>query len=135
MNRYAVIEGTKVRTVAVWNGTSAWSPPSGTTSVLLSQGEWCEPGATYSPTSTPRFVAAPRSITRTSYEFLNRFTTQERKEIRNKSKTDDAVADFEMLATAAQEIVSDDPMTIAGMNYLVSVGIVTEARKNQILGP
>jgi hypothetical protein len=35
---------------------------------------------------------------------------------------------------AAQEIVSDDPRTVAGMNYLVSVGILTQARRDEILG-
>lgn len=135
MNRHAIIQNGKVANIFTWDETSPWTPPAGSTVVRLSDGEWCGPGATYAPNSVPRFVAAPRSITRTSYEFLNRFTKQERKSIRNKAKTDDDVADFEMLATAAQEILSDDPMTVAGMDYLVSVGIITEARKNQILAP
>jgi hypothetical protein len=37
------------------------------------------------------------------------------------------------LAQAAQEVVSDDPMTVAGMNYLVSSGLLTEARRDEIL--
>lgn len=69
----------------------------------------------------------------TSFRFLKRFTSDERKAIKTKGKTDDIVADFELLATAAQEILSDDPETIAGMNYLVSVGVLTEQRKNEIL--
>jgi len=44
------------------------------------------------------------------------------------------VADFMSLAQAAQEILTTDPMTVMGMNYLVTVGILTESRKNQILG-
>jgi hypothetical protein len=37
------------------------------------------------------------------------------------------------LAQAAQEVVSDDPMTVSGLNYLVSVGLLTEQRKQEIL--
>lgn len=133
MNRYAVIAGTKVHTVTVWNGTSAWSPPSGTTAVFLSQGEWCEPGATYSPNSTPRFVAAPRAFVWTAYQFLNRFTDSELLAVRSRSQTDAATWRFLTFATAAQEINSDDPVTVAGMDYLVSIGILTPARRAEIL--
>lgn len=69
----------------------------------------------------------------TSYQFLLRFTQQERIAYRNAAKTDEMVADFLNLATAAQEIVNDDPMTLAGMSYLVQIGILTEQRKNEIL--
>lgn len=69
----------------------------------------------------------------TAYEFLLRFTPQERTAYRNAAKTDDNVADFMSLAQAAQEIINDDSMTIAGMNYLVLIGIITEQRKNEIL--
>lgn len=70
----------------------------------------------------------------TAYEFLNRFTYAERAAYRQAAKTDDLVADFMGLAQAAQEIISDDPTTIQGMNYLVSVGLLTQQRKDEILG-
>jgi hypothetical protein len=69
----------------------------------------------------------------TAYEFLLRFTPQERAAFRAAANTDPLVADFQQLAQAAQEIVSDDPLTIMGLNYLVSVGLLTEQRKNEIL--
>jgi hypothetical protein len=69
----------------------------------------------------------------TSYEFLNRFTPVERKLIWARSKTDEDIADFLMLSQAAQEVVSDDPATIAGMGLLVSKNILTAARKDAIL--
>lgn len=69
----------------------------------------------------------------TSYQFLTRFTGLEREAIRTEAKTNSNVADFLMLATAAQVIISDDPITVAGMGYLVSIGLITEQRKNQIL--
>jgi hypothetical protein len=69
----------------------------------------------------------------TSYEFLLRFTPQERAAFRDAAITDPLVADFQQLAAAAQQIISNDPNTIAGMNYLVSVELLTEQRKNEIL--
>jgi hypothetical protein len=43
------------------------------------------------------------------------------------------VADFMSLAQAAQEIISDDPITIQGMDYLVSIGLLTQQRRDEIL--
>jgi hypothetical protein len=69
----------------------------------------------------------------TSYEFLNRFTPTERAAIRTGSMSDPVLADFLMMSQAAQEVVSDDPMTVMGMDYLVSVGVLTAQRKAEIL--
>jgi hypothetical protein len=101
----------------------------------LQEGEFCEIGATYIPNGNPRFIPAPKVYTWTSYEFLNRLTASERADIRQRALTDPNVADFLMLATAAQEVLSDDPVTIMGMGYMVMIGVFTEARKNEILGP
>lgn len=70
----------------------------------------------------------------TSYEFLLRFTPEERAAFRASSLTNSTIADFQQLASAAQQILNTDPMTIAGMDYLVSQGLITEARKLEILG-
>jgi hypothetical protein len=70
----------------------------------------------------------------TSYEFLSRLTPTERNDIRIAAQTDSNVADLLELAQAAQVIETDDPATINGMDYLVSIGIFTEARKLEILG-
>lgn len=69
----------------------------------------------------------------TSYEFLLRLTAEERADIRERAKTDPNVADFLMLAQSAQEIISNDPVTLMGMNYLVFIGVFTEQRKKEIL--
>jgi hypothetical protein len=69
----------------------------------------------------------------TSYEFLNRFTPTERAAIRTGSMSDPVLADFLMMSQAAQEVVSDDPITIGGLDYLVSIGILTAQRKAEIL--
>jgi hypothetical protein len=70
----------------------------------------------------------------TAYQFLLRFTAAERASFRAAAATDENVADFQELATAAQEIVADDPMTVAGIDYLVSINLLTQARANEILG-
>lgn len=70
----------------------------------------------------------------TAYEFLQRFTPGERAAFRIAAETDQNVADFQQLASAAQEIYSNDPTTIAGMNYLVSVGLLSQARADEVLG-
>lgn len=69
----------------------------------------------------------------TSYEFLMQLTKEERTTIRQLAQTDENVADFLMLAQSAQEIIATDPTTLAGMNYMVYIGVFTEQRKNDIL--
>lgn len=132
--RYAVVSGTTVINVIEWDSLSGWTPPVGTQLVPLSN-EPCEPGATYAPGSTPRFILPPRVYRWTAYQFLNRFTDSELMAVRARSQTDAATWKFLTFATAAQEVVSNDPMTVAGMDYLVSIGIITAARRSEILGP
>lgn len=70
----------------------------------------------------------------TSYEFLLRFTAGERAAFRVAAETDQQVADFIQLSSAAQEILNTDPVTISAMEYLVSVGLLSQARADEILG-
>jgi hypothetical protein len=69
----------------------------------------------------------------TPLEFLERFTPSELEDIESRRLTDPGVRTFYRSASFAQEIVSDDPRTIAGMDYLVSIGVITNARKEEIL--
>lgn len=68
-----------------------------------------------------------------AFQFLLRFTPEERAAIRATGMSNQVVDDFLFLATAAQEVVADDPMTVAGMDYLVSLGILTTVRRDEIL--
>ena len=94
-------------------------------------------GWTFDPQGDPMFFPpqGQQEIRRswTAYQFLLRFTAAERAAFRAAALTDPNVADFQQLAQAAQEVLSDDPMTVAGMDYLVSVGLLTEQRKQEIL--
>ncbi len=69
----------------------------------------------------------------TAYQFLLRLTPEERADIRERAKTDPNVADFLMLCQSAQEVISNDPVTVMGMNYMVAIGVFTEQRKKEIL--
>jgi len=102
--------------------------------VLLNEDEECGPFWTYSANSIPRFVAPPKPITWTAYQFLLRFTEAELTGIKQDAATDPVTWRFLTLATAAQEIINNDPTTIAGMDYLVSKNLITAQRKQEILG-
>lgn len=69
----------------------------------------------------------------TAYEFLTRFTQQERAILRSASATDPLVADFSQLLGAAQEVISDDPVTMQAMDYLVYAGYITNERRSEIM--
>jgi hypothetical protein len=69
----------------------------------------------------------------TSYEFLGRFTTAELDAILVASDSDAPTRRFLALAQAANEVISDDPVTVAGMEYLGSLGLLTSSRIDEIL--
>jgi hypothetical protein len=69
----------------------------------------------------------------TAYQFLTRFTQEERATLRSAAANDPLVADFSQLLGAAQEVISDDPVTIQAMNYLVYAGYITSERKIEIM--
>lgn len=70
----------------------------------------------------------------TTLDFLGRFTTAEMSQIEIARENDSIVQSFYRAALAAQEVVSDDPRTVAGVNYLSSIGILTIARVDEVLG-
>ena len=72
----------------------------------------------------------PTEWTRT--EFMRRFTAPERIACRNAEKTDPIVEDFFDLLRNATVLVSNDPDVTAGLAYLVSVGLLTQARADEI---
>jgi hypothetical protein len=67
-------------------------------------------------------------------DFLARFSSSELDAIETARLSNSMVRDFYRSALAAQEIVSDDPRTIDGMNLLVALGLLTTARADEILG-
>jgi hypothetical protein len=132
--RWAVIENGIVTNVILMDDVSQWNNPE--LVVPLETNEFVNIGWIYDENAEPRFAAPAVAAVQqrwTAYQFLQRFTAAERATMRSLALTDENVADFLQLLQAAQEVVSDDPMTVAGMDYAVSVGIVTAERKMEIL--
>jgi hypothetical protein len=130
---YAIVIDSMVSNVVVLDPGVAWFDSG--QAILLRDGERCGIGWAYDESSDLRFSAPPSPAQSwTAYQFLLRFTAEERAAFRAAAITDPNVADFQQLAQAAQEVVSDDPMTVSGMAYLVSVGLLTSARRDEILG-
>ena len=67
------------------------------------------------------------------FAFMRRFTAQERIAIR--ASTDPILADFLWLLGQAPDVRLDDPDTIAGVNYVESLGLVVPGRGAEILAP
>lgn len=105
--------------------------------VVLQPGEQAYIGMGYDANATPRFFPvrfagpAPKW---TAFQFLLRFTEAERDAFRAAATTDPVVADFMLLCTAASQVEANHPMTVAGMAYLVSAELLTQARADEILG-
>jgi hypothetical protein len=73
-------------------------------------------------------------IAYSSFDFLKRFTSAERAAIRAEAETDDDLADFLMLLECAVEVVNTETTTTDGMDYIVSLALLTRARADEILG-
>lgn len=101
--------------------------------IELQEGEEADKYWTYAPGETPRFKPPVVPRVWTAYQFLLRFTEAELTAIRAASVNDPVTWRFLTLATAAQEINSDDPTTVGGMDYLVSQNLLTAQRKAEIL--
>lgn len=76
-------------------------------------------------------AAPPSTATLSPITFLRRFTAPERVAIR--SSQDPYVVDFLDLLNKATEIQNTDPDVEGGMAYLVSLGLLTQARADEIL--
>jgi hypothetical protein len=62
------------------------------------------------------------------------FTFNERVAFRQLAKDDAMAEDWLDLLKASTEVRADDPRTVAGMNYMVLKGLLTQDRVNEILG-
>ena len=66
-------------------------------------------------------------------DFLQRFTPRERITIRSKAKEDPYLDDFVFMVQTAQTVIVTNPVTLAGMGYLVQTECITEQRRLEIL--
>lgn len=85
--------------------------------------------------STLTFSPPPNSPVMSTLDFLNRFTSTERQAIR--ASTDVNVQDFLWMLQfpQGQNVDLTNPTLIAGMDYLVSVNLLTATRQTAIMTP
>lgn len=76
-------------------------------------------------------AAAPSTTTLSPIAFLRRFTAPERAAIR--ASANPYVVDFMDLLNKATEVLQSDPDVQGGMAYLVSLGLLSQARADEIL--
>lgn len=73
------------------------------------------------------------STTLTKFQFLSRFTKEERILIRNTAKTNDQLFDFMQMLELSGEIQLTNPETTSGVRFLEVAGLLAAGRADQIL--
>ena len=68
------------------------------------------------------------------HDFWLRFPPDKQIKILEAARSDANVENFRMQLLMIGRVISDHPVTVAGMGYLVSQGLLTESEKNEILG-
>lgn len=79
------------------------------------------------------YVAIHTVVTLTKYEFLARFTQEERVAIRTAAAANGELYDFMEMLNVADEVKLTHPNTVAGVGLLEAVGLVAEGRAAIIL--
>jgi hypothetical protein len=113
-----------------------WDPGINLNVVVLQENEACVIGQSYDQNATTRFFGTPAPQPRVyaTHDFLLRFTAEERAAARAAALTDPIIADFQQLSQVVPSIDNTNPETIQGMQYLVSAGVITQQRYNEIMG-
>jgi hypothetical protein len=79
------------------------------------------------------YVAVHTVAVLTKYQFLDRFTQEERVAIRAAALTDGVLQDFMEMLEVSGEVILANPKTAAGANYIESIGLVAAGRAAEIL--
>jgi hypothetical protein len=81
-------------------------------------------------------TARPIAVTLSALAFMERFTPAERLVIRSAARAPggEALEDWLDLLRAAQIVDLRDARTVAGLAALVQAGLISDARREQILG-
>lgn len=90
----------------LWDGSEFSNPPPG-------------------PAPAPRW---------SSLQFIERFTEAEQIAIVTAAAASPALRLWYDKAMAADEIIADDPRTVAGLQALVDAGMLTSQRRDEVLG-
>ena len=110
------------------------SGPFGSENALKTYAETIE--AAYMEMEPPPEQAQPMPDRREwhPYDFWQRFNSVEQAALIEASRTDFNIENFRMQLLMISRIISDNPVTVAGMAYLVTAGLISEDRKNEIMG-
>ena len=79
----------------------------------------------------PESAEPIRETQLTKLQFLRRFTAPERIAIR--ASTNPVIVDFMSLLDLAQDVRLDDPDTVAGVNYLETLTLISKGRAADVL--
>lgn len=79
-------------------------------------------------------LPAPAAPRWSFLEFMERFTQAEQEAIAGAAMVNVQVKLWYDKAVGAKEIIADEPRTVAGMDALVAAGLLTQARRDEILG-
>jgi hypothetical protein len=84
--------------------------------------------------SVQDFVAVPPApVLLVPQDFMGRFTVAEETAIRARAMSDASMLTFLARVERARTVCLSHPDTIAGMNYILSLGLITAARHTEIL--
>lgn len=130
----------KTATRELWSvGTVPADPmPAGLAALALAEQPNLETHVWDPSTNPPRFILRepdPLGITLTPDEFRQRYTFAERVASRTAALTDVRVAVLEEDVKSAPVVRLGHPRTVAGVQLLVSVGVLTAERAAEILDP
>jgi len=88
------------------------------------------------PVTTPTTQAQIQSqMTATPYQFINKFTSAEQLAIVTATMSNPSIKLWYDKMLAANEVIFNDPNLIAGLNALVTAGLLTQARMDVIVPP
>lgn len=87
------------------------------------------------PPEPPPSTGAPliAAASPTALEFMERFTAEERINIRRAAKENELLEDWLDLLRASQFVDVTDPRTVAGMEAMVAAGLISEQRCGEVL--
>jgi len=131
--RYALMDGAECKCVALWDAaiSPSWTPPFGWTLFPDEPPAYVGPGWTWNGAA---WVAPPVPVTvLTPAEWFDRLTEAEMEWLAVRRRTDEKVDVWITRMTALAQIAMDNPRLVAALDRLVSLGLMTAQRRNELL--
>jgi hypothetical protein len=127
MQNYAIISGGYITNTIVWDGTSPYTPPEGSTVMLLATA--LADGYEYAPVPPP-----VRRVWDSAGDFWAEFTPQEQASI-SVSAVPEIAALRSFVYMWRGEVWSDSPRVQGGITALIAANLLTTQRAQAILSP